>query len=132
MRLISRRHAPIATAALAAVLLTGCSEIQEVNNAVDKVQACAEAAKIATDLAGKVVGLATDPAALEKALNEAAANLRSTAEKAGNTTLEEAANGLAKTYESITVENANNAVDAAQKVVTDTAQHVSSITAACG
>ncbi|GII92230.1 hypothetical protein [Sinosporangium siamense] len=139
MRYISRRFAPLATAALAAVLITGCGEIQEINNAVDdvqnavgNVQACAQAVQAAGEVAGKAIGQATDPAALEKTLNDAAADLQTAADKVGNTTLQEAMNDLAKSYENFSVADANNAVDAAQKVVTDSTKFITNLNSSCG
>ncbi|WP_283133262.1 hypothetical protein [Rhizohabitans arisaemae] len=132
MRRISRPLGVIATVSLTALLLAGCSEIQEVNNAVDKVQACAEATRIGTTVAGKVVGLANDPAAVEKALNEASNDLKAAADKAGNTTLQEAINGLAESYRNLSLDSVNNAVDSAQKAVTDTTRYLADIAKACG
>jgi hypothetical protein len=128
MRLLPR---VIVTVSSSAVLMTGCGELQEVTGAVDKAQACLEATRIATDMAGKVAGLADNPAELEKALNDGAAKLEETAAKAGDTTLQEALNGLAGVYQGFDISDANSAVDSAQKAAAETTKYLADITSAC-
>ncbi|MGJ6964085.1 hypothetical protein ACSDR0_19430 [Streptosporangium sp. G11] len=133
MRPLQRRIPVLAASALAAALITtGCSEIQEVSQGIDKAQQCVQAAGIVTETAAKVSGLLNDPAAMEKALNEGGAKLGDLADKAANTSLKEAAEGVSGTLEGFNVTDANGAVDAAQKVATDSVQWVQQLTNACG
>jgi uncharacterized phage infection (PIP) family protein YhgE len=106
------------------VLTTGCST-------VDKAQACIEANKVITETATKIGGLANDPAAMDKALKDGAAKLDDVANTAGNTTLNEALSSLADTLKKLNVDDPNQAVDAAQKVATETAQTVRTIAEEC-
>jgi hypothetical protein len=53
------------------------------------------------------------------------------ADKAANTTLKEASDDLAKTLSGINVTNVNDAVDAAQKVTTESAAYVEKVAKAC-
>ncbi|RBQ19543.1 hypothetical protein DP939_12370 [Spongiactinospora rosea] len=115
-----------------AVLLTGCGELQEVSGTVDKAQACLEATKVAGEIASKAVSLANNPQELEKALNDAATKLEDSAAKAGDTTLREAMEGLAKSYQSLDISDVNSAIDAAQRAAADTAKYLGDITRACG
>ncbi|WP_433240197.1 hypothetical protein ACQPYK_34040 [Streptosporangium sp. CA-135522] len=132
MRPLPRRIPALAASALAAVLITtGCSEIQQVSEGVDKAQQCLQAAGIVTDTVQKITGLMDDPAAMEKALNDGAAKLGDLADKAANTTLKEAADSVAKDLEKLNVSNANEAVDAGQKVATDSVKWVERLTGAC-
>ncbi|MER6828739.1 hypothetical protein ABT352_22350 [Streptosporangium sp. NPDC000563] len=133
MRPLPRRIPVLAASALAAVLVTtGCSELQEVSQGIDKAQECVQATGIVTETVSKVSGLLNDPAAMEQALNEGGAKLGDLADKAANTSLKEAAEGVSKTLEGINVTDANSAVDAAQKVATDSARWVQQLTEACG
>ncbi|GAA3447962.1 hypothetical protein [Planomonospora venezuelensis] len=132
MRPLQRRTLALAASALAAALLTtGCSEIQQVSEGVDKAQQCLQAAGIVTETMSKVAGLINDPAAMEKALNDGAAQLGDLADKAANTSLKEAADGVAASLEGFNVNNANEAVDAAQKIATDGVKWVEELTGAC-
>ncbi|GIH79584.1 hypothetical protein [Planobispora longispora] len=133
MRSFPRRTLTLTASALAAALLaTGCSELQEVSQGIDKAQECVQAAGIVTETAAKVAGLINNPAEMEKALNDGAARLGELADKAANTSLKEAADGVSSTLEGFNVNNANEAVDAAQKVAADSTQWVQEITNACG
>ena len=97
MRPLPRRIPVLAASVLAAVLVTtGCSELQEVSQGIDKAQECVQATGIVTETVAKVSGLLNDPAAMEKALNDGAAKLGDLADKAANTTLKEAAEGVSK------------------------------------
>ncbi|MBG0817294.1 hypothetical protein [Planomonospora sp. ID82291] len=132
MRALPRRTVSLAASALAAALLTtGCSEIQQVSEGVDRAQQCIQAAGIVTDTMAKVTGLLNDPAGMEKALNDGAAKLGDVADKAANTSLKEAADGVAGSLEAINVQNANDAVDAAQKVAADGVKWAEQLTNAC-
>ncbi|MEV8633570.1 hypothetical protein AB0395_18110 [Streptosporangium sp. NPDC051023] len=132
MRPLPRRIPVLAASALAAVLITtGCSEIQQVSDGVDKAQQCLQATGIVTDTVKKIAGLADDPDAMEKALNDGAAKLGDLADKASNTTLKEAADGVASSLEKLNVTDANSAVDAAQQVATDSVNWIKQLTAAC-
>ncbi|NUT09465.1 MAG: hypothetical protein HOQ38_03235 [Nonomuraea sp.] len=127
MRLIKSRYVPLALFALG-VFAAGCGEV---NNTIDKAQACLEAPKIVTDLAAQVKNLTDDPKAMEQALDDAAGKLNDVADKAANTTLKQASEDLAKTLSGIDVNDVNGAVDAAQKVGTETADYVAQVAKAC-
>ncbi|MEV4088544.1 hypothetical protein ACGFJC_41885 [Nonomuraea fuscirosea] len=122
-----RRFVPLALFA-SCVLAAGCSEV---NSTIDKAQACLEAPKIVTDLIAEVSKLTNDPQALDKALDDAATKLNGVADEAANTTIKEASDNLATTLTGITVKDANDAVDAVQKVGTDGAAYVEKIAQAC-
>ncbi|MBT2227240.1 hypothetical protein KLK06_15420 [Nonomuraea sp. NEAU-A123] len=111
------------------VLAAGCGEV---NNTIDKAQSCLEAPKIVTELATKVAQLKDDPKAMEKALDDSAAKLNEVADKAANTTLKEASDDLAKTLSGIDVKDVNGAVDAVQKVGSETATYLETVAKACG
>ncbi|MFC4057008.1 hypothetical protein ACFOWE_01795 [Planomonospora corallina] len=132
MRPLPRRTLPLAAALAAAILTTGCSELQEVSDGIDKAQQCIEAAGVVTETMSKVASTIQDPAAMEQALNDGAAKLGDLADKAANTSLKEAADGVAGTLEGFNVQNANDAVDAAQKVAADGVKWVEQLTNACG
>ncbi|MEU8380092.1 hypothetical protein [Streptosporangium sp. NPDC048865] len=133
MRPLPRRIPVLAASVLAAALaVTGCSEIQEVSQGIDKAQQCVQAAGIVTETAAKVSGLLDDPAAMEKALQDGGTKLGDLADKAANTSLKEAAEGVSGTLQGFNVTDANSAVDAAQKVATDSVQWVQQLTNACG
>ncbi|MFI6457257.1 hypothetical protein ACIBF6_37585 [Streptosporangium amethystogenes] len=133
MRPLPRRIPALAASALAAVLITtGCSEIQEVSQGIDKAQQCVQAAGIVTETVSKVSGLLNDPAAMEQALKDGGAKLGDLADKAANTSLKEAADSVSNTLEGFNVPDANSAIDTAQKVATDSVQWVEQLTGACG
>ncbi|MCW2879782.1 MAG: hypothetical protein JWQ95_3882 [Sphaerisporangium sp.] len=113
-----------ATAIGFTVLTTGCST-------VDKAQACIEANKVISETGAKVASLANDPKAMEKALQDGATKLEGVANTAGNTTLNDALQKLADNFKKLNVNNANEAVDATQKVANDTAQAVKTIAQEC-
>ncbi|MEV0583344.1 hypothetical protein [Nonomuraea sp. NPDC050310] len=122
-----RMFAPVVFFA-AAVFLAGCSEI---NSGIDKAQACLEAPRIIKDLVADVATLTDDPKAMEKALNDSSAQLGQLADKAANTTLKEATDSLATTLGNINVTTVNDAVDAAQKVGTETTAYLQKLAQAC-
>ncbi|WP_030923408.1 hypothetical protein [Streptosporangium amethystogenes] len=133
MRPLPRRIPALAASALAAVLITtGCSEIQEVSQGIDKAQQCVQAAGIVTETVSKVSGLLDDPAAMEQALKDGGAKLGDLADKAANTSLKEAADSVSNTLEGFNVPDANSAIDTAQKVATDSVRWVEQLTGACG
>ncbi|MDR8412528.1 hypothetical protein [Nonomuraea sp. 3-1Str] len=116
-------------AAVAALVVTaGCAEV---NQTIDKTQACLEAPKIVADLGSQIGKLKDDPQAMDKALDDASKKLNDVADKAANTTLKEATDDLARTLGGIDVKNVNDAVDAAQKVGTDTAAYLEKVAKAC-
>ncbi|MET8146678.1 hypothetical protein ABZU32_40790 [Sphaerisporangium sp. NPDC005288] len=121
MRLI-----PLAAATATGFLLltTGCST-------VDKAQACIEANKVIAETGSKITSLANDPKAMDKALEDGAAKLQDVADKAGNTTLNQALGDLADRFKDLNIKDANDAVDAAQKVATDTASTLKAIAEEC-
>jgi hypothetical protein len=111
--------------AAAAVLLTaGCS-------AADKAQTCVEAPKIIGETVSKISGLVNDPEAMQKELDQGAAKLEKLANDAGDTTLKQALQGLADSFQKLNVDNANEAVDAAQKAATDGAAYLKRVSDAC-
>ncbi|WP_433361720.1 hypothetical protein [Streptosporangium sp. CA-115845] len=133
MRSLPRRIPALAASALAAALITtGCSEIQEVSQGIDKAQQCVQAAGIVTETVSKVSGLLNDPAAMEQALKDGGAKLGDLADKAANTSLKEAADSVSNTLEGFNVPDANSAIDTAQKVATDSVRWVEQLTNACG
>ncbi|MFI6787136.1 hypothetical protein ACIBG4_07375 [Nonomuraea sp. NPDC050383] len=116
-------------AAVAALVVTaGCAEV---NQTIDKTQACLEAPKIVADLGSQIGKLKDDPQAMDKALDDASKKLNDVADKAANTTLKEATDDLARTLGGIDVKNVNDAVDAAQKVGNDTAAYLEKVAKAC-
>ncbi|MEQ4721376.1 hypothetical protein [Nonomuraea sp. B19D2] len=127
MRLLKSRFFPLAAFAVC-VFAAGCGEV---NNTIDKAQACLEAPKIVTELGAQVTKLTDDPKAMDKALDDAATKLNDVADKAANTTIKQASDDLAKTLSGISVQNVNDAVDAAQKVATESAAYVEKVTKAC-
>ncbi|TMR96697.1 hypothetical protein [Nonomuraea basaltis] len=127
MRLHKSRFVPLAAFAIC-VFAVGCGEV---NSTIDKAQACLEAPKIVTQLGAQVTKLTDDPQAMDKALDDAAAKLNDVADKAANTTIKEASDDFAKTLSGINVTNVNDAVDAAQKVATDSAAYLEKVTKAC-
>ncbi|MFC4590322.1 hypothetical protein [Sphaerisporangium corydalis] len=120
------RFLPLAAASAIglSVLLSGCST-------VDKAQACIEANKVIAETGAKISGLVNDPKAMEKALNDGAAKLEDAADTAGNTTLNEALQNLAASLKKLEVSDPNEAVDAAQKVATDTAKAIKTTAEEC-
>ncbi|MEV4217735.1 hypothetical protein ACBI99_10600 [Nonomuraea sp. ATR24] len=110
------------------VFAAGCGEV---NDTIDRAQACLEAPKIVGELTAQLTSLANDPQAMEKALDSTATKLGEVADGAANTTLKEATDKLAGTLAGINVQNANDAVDAVQKVGTDTAAYLEKVATAC-
>src|SRR5690606_6786467 len=123
-----RRFASLAAVPALVPVMTGCAAV---NDTVDRAQACLEAPKIVTELTAKLADLANDPQAMEKALDDTAAKLNDLADKAANTAIKEASDNLATTLKNIDVQNVNDAVDAVQKVGTDTAAYVKRVAEAC-
>ncbi|MEV0821369.1 hypothetical protein [Nonomuraea rubra] len=127
MRHLKSRFLPLALFA-AGVLAAGCSEV---NSTIDKAQACLEAPKIITELGAEISKLTNDPQAMDKAIDDAAGKLNNMADQAANTTLKEATDSMATTLTGITVQDANDAVDAVQKVTTEGAAYVEKVAQAC-
>jgi hypothetical protein len=127
MRLHKSRFVPVAAFVLC-IAAAGCGEV---NQTIDKAQACLEAPKIVSELGAQIAKLTNDPQGMDKALDDAAAKLNDVADKAANTTIKQASEDLAKTLGGISVNNVNDAVDAAQKVATDSAAYVEKVTKAC-
>ncbi|MCF6475062.1 hypothetical protein FAF44_42835 [Nonomuraea sp. MG754425] len=113
---------------VAGVLAAGCGEV---NNTIDKAQACLEAPKIITELGAELSRLTNDPQAMDKAIDDAAAKLGGVADQAANTTLKEASDKMAGTLTSINVNDVNDAVDAVQKVTSESAAYVEKVAQAC-
>jgi hypothetical protein len=128
MRLLKNRLVPLAVVT-AGVLAAGCSDV---NNTIDRAQACLEAPKIMTELVADIANLTNDPQAMDKAIDDAATKLNDVADTASNTTLKEASDNLATTLTGITVQDANDAVDAAQKVGTEATAYAQQVAQACG
>ncbi|MEO3885848.1 hypothetical protein [Nonomuraea sp. B5E05] len=127
MRHLKSRFLPLAAFAVC-LFAAGCGEV---NDTIDKAQACLEAPKIVTDLGAQITKLTDDPQAMDKALDDAATKLNDVADKATNTTLKEATDDLAATLSGISVTSVNDAVDAAQKVGTDSAAYLEKVAKAC-
>ncbi|MFI7698734.1 hypothetical protein [Nonomuraea sp. NPDC049480] len=127
MRLHKSRFVPLALFAIS-VFAAGCGEV---NQTIDKAQACLEAPKIVTELGAEITKLTNDPQAMDKALDNAATKLNDVADKAANTTIKQASEDFAKTLSGITVNDVNDAVDAAQKVTAESAAYVEKVTKAC-
>ncbi|GAA0432288.1 hypothetical protein Acor_03380 [Acrocarpospora corrugata] len=125
------RLLPVFTLSLAGILVTGCGAIEEVTGAAQKTQQCIEAAGIVTETVSKITSVASDPAAVEKALNDGATKLTTLADDAANTSLKEAADGVAAKLDGYNVQDANDAVDTLQKVATDSIAWVDTLTKAC-
>ncbi|MEW9549282.1 hypothetical protein [Nonomuraea sp. NPDC050783] len=128
MRLHKSRFLSLAAFSVVVLAAAGCGEV---NQTIDKAQACLEAPKIVTELGAQVAKLTDDPQAMDKALDDAAAKLNDVADSAANTTLKEASDNLAATLSGISVQNVNDAVDAAQKVATDSAAYLEKVSRAC-
>ncbi|MBN6054336.1 hypothetical protein JYK22_20515 [Nonomuraea sp. RK-328] len=128
MRPFTTRFSALAAVAALAVTTVGCAEV---NSTIDKTQACLEAPKIVADLGSELTKLKDDPQAMDKALDDTAKKLNDVADKAANTTLKEASDDLARTLQGIDVKDVNDAVDAAQKVGTETAAYLKKVTEAC-
>jgi hypothetical protein len=119
------RSLPLAALGAAFIMLiSGCS-------AADKAQSCVEAPKVISDTISKIGAAANDPEAMRKEISDGAAKLDDLAAKAGDTTLQEALDGMANTLKSLNVDDANAAVDAAQKVATDGANYLKQAAEAC-
>ncbi|MEO3869219.1 hypothetical protein ABGB18_10355 [Nonomuraea sp. B12E4] len=127
MRHLKSRYVPLA-AFVVCVFAAGCGEV---NSTIDKAQACLEAPKIIADLGTQLSNLANDPQAMEKALDETATKLNNVADDAANTTIKEASDNLAATLSGITVNDVNDAVDAAQKATSEGAAYVKQVAEAC-
>lgn len=121
-----------ALVSLSAIVLTsGCGTIQEAGGILNRSEACSEATEIADGLLSKMPHLVSDPAQLEKALNEAAAQLEKAGVKSGDTTLNEALGGLARAYKAIVANVESSATAAAEKVRSDTTSYFQVINRAC-
>jgi uncharacterized protein YoxC len=119
------RSLPLATAALGFVLFaTGCSS-------VDKAQACIDGSKVIADTISQVGGLVNDPKQMEKALNDGAAKLGDVADKAGNTTVNQALKDLSDSIGKLNVSDANEAALAAARVAKDGAATAQKIAHEC-
>ncbi|WP_214320022.1 hypothetical protein [Nonomuraea sediminis] len=121
------RYAPLILL-VSGVFLAGCGQV---NDTIDKAQACLEAPKILTDLGAKISKLKDDPKAMDKALDDAANKLNDVADKAANTTLKQATDDLANTLSKIDVNSVNDAVDAVQKVGNETADYLQKVAKSC-
>ncbi|MBE3009812.1 hypothetical protein IL992_11505 [Microbispora sp. NEAU-D428] len=119
------RLLPFAAACAAAVLLvSGCAS-------ADKAQTCAEATQVISRTISEIGKVVDDPAAMRKKIEDGAADLENMANKAADTTLRDALQGLADSLQKLNVDDANAAVDAAQKVATDGANYLREVSKAC-
>ncbi|MEW9529863.1 hypothetical protein [Microbispora sp. NPDC049125] len=118
------RLLPLAVAATAVLLASGCAT-------ADKAQSCADATKVISQTVSEIGKVADDPAAMRKALEEGVGKLEDVAGKAADTTLREALQGLADNLKKLDVDDANAAVDAAQKAATDGATYLKKVSEAC-
>ncbi|GIH32281.1 hypothetical protein Mam01_24450 [Microbispora amethystogenes] len=123
--MIGMRLLPLAAACAAAVLFaSGCAT-------ADKAQSCAEATKVISSTVSEIGKVADDPAAMRKKIEDGAADLENMANKAADTTLRDALQGLAESLQKLNVDDANAAVDAAQRVATDGAKYLRQVSEAC-
>ncbi|GGO18690.1 hypothetical protein GCM10010116_37600 [Microbispora rosea subsp. aerata] len=119
------RLLPLAAACAAAVLLSsGCA-------AADKAQSCAEATQVVSQTISAIGKAVDDPAAMRQKIEDGVTDLENMANKAADTTLRDALQGLADSLQKLNVDDANAAVDAAQKVATDGANYLSKVSEAC-
>ncbi|WP_169949522.1 hypothetical protein [Microbispora sp. H11081] len=119
------RLLPLAAAGAAAVLLaSGCAT-------VDKAQSCAEATQLISRTVSEIGKAVSDPATMQRKIEEGATGLEDMANKAADTTLRDALQGLADSLQKLNVDDANAAVDAAQKVATDGATYLRQAGEAC-
>ncbi|GIH47779.1 hypothetical protein [Microbispora rosea] len=119
------RLLPFAAACAAAVLLaSGCAS-------ADKAQTCAEATRLVSQTISEIGAVVNDPAAMREKIQDGAADLEDMANKAADTTLRDALQGLADSLQKLDVDDANAAVDAAQKVATDGATYLREVSKAC-
>ncbi|WP_405086043.1 hypothetical protein [Microbispora sp. NBC_01389] len=119
------RLLPLAAACAAAVLFaSGCAT-------ADKAQSCAEATKVISRTVSEIGKVADDPAAMRKKIEDGAADLEDMANKAADTSLRDALRGLAESLQKLNVDDANAAVDAAQRVATDGARYLRKVSEAC-
>lgn len=125
------RLLPLSAISLVAVLMTGCGLIGDAQDAAQKTQQCVEAVGIVTETVSKVTSLVDNPAEVEKTLTEGAQKLQNLADKAADTTLREAAEGVADKLAGLNVKDANDAVDALQKLATDSVAWADTLTKAC-
>ena len=119
------RLLPFAAACAAAVLFaSGCAS-------ADKAQTCAEATRLVSRTITEIGKVADDPAAMRKKIEDGAANLEDLANKAADTTLRQALQGLADSLQKLNVDDARAAMDAAQRVATDGANYLREVSKAC-
>ncbi|MEV7803530.1 hypothetical protein AB0O28_11340 [Microbispora sp. NPDC088329] len=119
------RLLPLAAACAAAVLLvSGCAT-------ADKAQTCAEATQVISRTVSEIGKVVDDPAAMRKKLEDGASDLEDMANKAADTTLREALQGLADSLQKLDVDDAKAAADAARKVATDGAHYLREVSQAC-
>ncbi|MFI6499475.1 hypothetical protein [Nonomuraea typhae] len=109
-------------------LTAGCGTIQDAGTIINMTEACSSATKIANDLLAKLPTLAGDPPQLDKALDDAAAQLEQAGLRSGDTTLNGALTALADAYKEIDAD----AADSAQKVRASTTSSLQVISTACG
>ncbi|WP_214107043.1 hypothetical protein [Acrocarpospora catenulata] len=125
------RALPLSAISLVAVLMTGCGLVGDAQDTAQKTQQCVEAVGIVTETVSKVTSLVDNPAEVEKTLNEGARKLQNLADQAADTTLREAAEGVADKLSGLNVKDANDAVDALQKLATDSLAWADTLTKAC-
>jgi hypothetical protein len=113
----------------AAFLATGCGTIQEAGNLLDRTQACAKATEIADGLVSRLPALTGDPAALRKALDEAAGRLRTVGVESGDPGFDDVLGGLVELYKNTAVTDAASAVE---EVRAGTATQLRVISRSCG
>ena len=110
--------------AVAVMLLPGCA-------AAGKAQTCADATKAVSQTISDIGKTANDPDAMRQKISDGVAQLEALGDKAADTTLKEALSGLADSLRGLNVDDANSAVDAAQKAATDGARYLKDISEAC-
>ncbi|MBX6168880.1 hypothetical protein [Thermobispora bispora] len=120
-----------ATTALTAFALlsaTGCAETAET---MDKARTCIEAPKAISETLDRVRRVVNDPDAMREEISAGITKLRDLADKAADTTLREALQGLTDRLERIQVSDVQQAAKAAAQVAKDTAEYLNKIREAC-
>ncbi|MEU8172670.1 hypothetical protein AB0C14_07325 [Microbispora hainanensis] len=119
------RLLPFAAACAAAALFaSGCAT-------AEKAQTCAEATQVVSRTISEIGAVVNDPDAMRKKIEDGAADLEDMANKAADTSLRDALQGLADSLQKLDVDDASAAVDAAQKVATDGATYLREVSQAC-
>ncbi|MBX6385549.1 MAG: hypothetical protein IRZ07_21675 [Microbispora sp.] len=119
------RLLPLTAACAAAVLLSaGCAS-------ADKAQSCAEATQVISRTISEIGKVVDDPAAMRKKIDDGVADLENVANKAADTTLRDAVQGLADSLKKLDADDAKEAANTAQQVAADGADYLRKVSDAC-